>query len=205
MADFALIFDPVSGLCDLAPNADGSDFLIDQGLDTALLLSIGVDAQAPNDAILPQDAVTAPGTSNLLARDRRGWWGDWYVPGTPERAPGTGQPPADRMGCLDWLYSRSNRTAETLANFKESWQLALKWLVDDGIASSVKVRAGFTADGYLVRQAVITRPSGAQSTHRYDELWANSPLAPTQAPPRRYFSWDTPGAGFDTPGVVWGP
>jgi phage gp46-like protein len=174
MADFMLKFDPVAGVADLCPSAAGNDFAIDYTLTPFVLLAIGLDRQADDDDVLPGDPAPGnSGTVNLLARDRRGWFGDWLAPGTPV---GNTQPPRYRYGCRDWIYlSRANRTPETLRRAIESWQEALQPLVDIGVAQSVTVTGDYQQDPagnwYLARQAVIKRPNGSQETHRYDLLW----------------------------------
>jgi hypothetical protein len=177
MADFMLKFDPVARFADLCPNAAGNDFAIDSTLTPFVLLTIGLDREAADDDVLPGAGVAGGG--NLLARDRRGWFGDWLAPGTPV---GNTKAPQYRHGCWDWLYlSRANRTPRTLQRAIESWEIGFQPLVDLGIAKSVTVTGDYQQDEagnwFLARKAVIKRPNGSQEIHRYDMLWGTPTAA----------------------------
>ncbi len=72
MTDFALIWDPVNFRADMA--VVNGDLAVDEGLRTAVIISLLTDRLADADAVIPD------GT-----RDRRGWWGDLVldVPDAP--------------------------------------------------------------------------------------------------------------------------
>ena len=118
------------------------DFALDQGLDTAVLVSLFTDARAPADADLPGEA-----------DDRRGWWG---------------QDNADPFGSLLWLVlERGVRTAEAATLAAGYAREALQWMIREEIAASVDVASTFEADGLLYLRVDITRgPS-----RRWAHLW----------------------------------
>jgi phage gp46-like protein len=61
---------------------------------------------------------------------KQGWWGDNFPP-----------VPNDRIGSRLWLLSRAKLLPETVARAKEYAEEALRWLIDDGVASRVEVEA----------------------------------------------------------------
>ena len=94
--DIALHFDPIAFACDYAVAA--GDLAADNGLKTAVLISLFTDRLAAADDEIPD------GTE-----DRRGWWGDMPADGS---AP-SGAPP-DPIGSRLWLLARAKQSAETL-------------------------------------------------------------------------------------------
>jgi phage gp46-like protein len=128
--------------------SDG-DLATDEGLTTAVLISLFTDARAREDDALP------PGVT-----DRRGWWGDaWPV------APG------DRIGSRLWLLAASKQLQEALIRAREFGEEALAWLVRDGAARRVEVEtfiARFELMGMSVR---IHRPDGSTVPVRFEMLW----------------------------------
>jgi len=88
-----------------------------QPLVRAVVMSLFTWRRANPDDPLPGD-------------QRMGWWGDTFA-----------LVPNDRIGSRLWLLSRSKLLPETVALAKEYAEEALRWLVDDGVASRVDVRA----------------------------------------------------------------
>lgn len=153
MTDLALIADPTNLAFDITRNTTGADLLSDDGLDTAVLISLFTDALAPADAKLPNDD-----------GDRRGTWMD---------EPLDGSPITDRMGSLFWLLSRVKATQQVRLDAIAYGKAALQWLIDDGIAASVDVTADWNAMDFLAIQIVITR-GAAKASRKYDFLWSAS-------------------------------
>jgi phage gp46-like protein len=114
------------------------DLALDDGLNTAILLSLFSDRRAE-----PADELPEPSGS------RRGWWGDVLA------ADGR-----DRLGSRLWLLTRRKQTPETRKLFEEFTKEALAWLIDDGVAIRVDVAAEWKARGTLEVEAVIVRPTG---------------------------------------------
>ena len=59
---------------------------------------------------------------------RMGWWGDTFA-----------EEKGDKIGSKLWLLLRQKITDETLNRAQEYAYDALKWLIDDGICSDIKV------------------------------------------------------------------
>lgn len=147
MTDLATIFIDMSKRADLA--LDAFELATDDGLDTAVLLSLFTDARARDDDVLP------PGQT-----DRRGWWADAYATAT------------DNFGSRLWLLHAAKQLQDSLNRAREYAEEALAWLVADGIAAKVEVETWIVRDemmGMLVR---IHRPDGSTSAKRFDILWS---------------------------------
>ena len=152
MSDIALLFDADSGTFDIA--VDGGDLVMDDGLATAVLISLFTDARARDDDVLPQGA------------DRRGWWGDI---GNDD--------PNDAWGSRLWLLlERAKVTDDTALMARDMAIEALAWLTADQIASDVAVEASVlpvtaaNPAGALVLSVSLTRPTGP-GRERYDFVW----------------------------------
>lgn len=148
MTDIALQFsDFLGGDLVLA----GQDLALDNGLETAVLISLFTDRRATLEQLRPGDDAT----------DLRGWWGDVH----PDVA-------NDRTGSHLWLLQREKQTPETLARAKQYAEQALAWMIDDRVASRVDVETEFISRGMMAIQAAITRPDGGRVRYRYDYEWA---------------------------------
>jgi len=129
----------------------GADLAGDDGMRTAIVISLFTDARAGDDDVLPQ-----PGG------DRRGWWGDTYA-----------QIPGDAQGSKLWLLDREKQLPSVLARAQQYATDALQWLIDDGVASAVGVVASFPHLGWLALAVTVERPSG-QARLNFDFTWKNS-------------------------------
>lgn len=109
MTDIALIWNPASDTADFG--LSGFDLATDDGLRTAVIVSLGTDRRA-----LPEDDVPAG--------DPRGWWGDE-----------TGDPIGSRL----WVFRRAKATPATQRAIEQAAREALAWMLEDGVASSVDV------------------------------------------------------------------
>jgi phage gp46-like protein len=130
---------------------DGGDLASDNGLTTAVVISLFTDARARDDDVLP-----------LGQTDRRGWWGDAYPPAE-----------GDRIGSRLWLLRASKQLQKALIEAREMAEEALAWMIADGVARKVEVEtfiARFEVMGMLVR---IIRPDGRALPIRFDLLWSN--------------------------------
>lgn len=145
MTDIALLWDAEAFAGDIAVR-EGA-IVIDDGLRTAILISLFSDARAAADEPLP----TAGG-------DRRGWWGDAFS------APGNG------LGSKLWLLARSKITPQVIARARDHARAALAWLIEDGVAKSIEVEAVALAPGTLAIGVAIERPSGP-GRQRFDFTW----------------------------------
>lgn len=121
----------------------------DDGLETAVILSLFTDARAKDDDVLP-----------LGQTDRRGWWGDSYAP-----------VPGDRFGSRLWLLSASKQLQQSLNLAKQYAEEALGWLVEDGAARKVEVDTFIPRDEVMGMTVRIYRPDGSALPIRFEMLW----------------------------------
>lgn len=144
MGDLALVWQADLGSADLAVRDD--DLAADDGLRTAVLLSLFTDRRAEADDKLPSGD-----------GDRRGWWADQFM--------------ADPIGSRLWLLDRSKSLPEVVRDAEAYASEALAWFVEDGVADRVDVFA--EAQGDLLALAVaIHRPTGAPASFRFNLHWA---------------------------------
>jgi phage gp46-like protein len=117
----------------------------DDGLDTAVTISILTDARADEG-----DDVD----------EMRGWWGDSYpaVPG-------------DKTGSKLWQALRKKATAGGLRMVQEWAQSALRWMIVDKAASSVDVVAEYLLAGTTPIGIVLNIAIAAPSGERWSKLW----------------------------------
>jgi phage gp46-like protein len=148
--DLALTFDGEILQGDLA--VAGADLATDEGLRTAIVVSLFTDARARDDDELPAGA-----------DDRRGWWGDFLA--TIE---------GDRIGSRLWLLSREKQVPEVLARADEYVREALAWLIEDRIARKVDVAVTAPVRGRLDIAITLTRPAGETAFYRFDYVWERS-------------------------------
>jgi phage gp46-like protein len=159
--DIALVFNPASLSFDYA--LSGGDLAIDNGLDTAVALSLFTDRLAAADDEIPDGS-----------GDRRGWWGDLPPDGTTPEAQAT-----DLIGSRFWLLSRAKRTQDTLNRAQGYGLEALQWLLDDGVAQTVIFAPQYQGDpsvGLMAVSGVIARlgANGGTIDHRFDLLWSST-------------------------------
>lgn len=126
----------------------GFELETDNGLETAVVISLFTDRLAGKDDQLPDP------TSG-----RRGWWGDSFS-----------NKDGDKIGSRLWLLSREKQLPKVVARAKEYAEESLQWLVDDGIARSVSVTAEIVKQGVLGLLIVIDRPENP-ATYTYQYLW----------------------------------
>ncbi|HVE20660.1 MAG TPA: phage GP46 family protein [Acidocella sp.] len=151
MTDLALIWNGAISGYDVAMNAP--DLLVDQGLKTAVILSLLLDAAAQ-----PGDALPDPNST-----DHRGWWGDAFLP------PVNGKP--DRIGSRLWLLKRSVQNNATLIAAQNYATEALGWLLADGVVGSLSVTCTYPAIGQINISPNFGQKGGSPL---YDVLWSFS-------------------------------
>lgn len=110
------------------------DLLADNGVRTAVLISLFSDRIAEPDDVIPD------GTDN-----RRGYWADAYNNND------------DKTGSRLWLLSRAKQTDETLSRAEEYANEALQHFIDDGVASSVNSVASWLDSGFMCLQTTIKK------------------------------------------------
>jgi phage gp46-like protein len=110
------------------------DIATDDSLRTAVILSLFLDRRARDDDRLPDGST-----------DRRGWWADTVAPMTEatlairDGAVSVRRP--DQIGSRLWLLSRELQVEEVVRRAHDYAVEALTWLIEDGYAVKVDVRA----------------------------------------------------------------
>lgn len=148
MSDLALKWDPQEFAADLA--VANNDLVGDDGLETAILLSLFTDRRAEPGDPLPAGEL-----------DRRGWWGDAFPVAE-----------GDRHGSRLWLLARAKQQAATVARAREYAREALQWLIDDRVASQVEVTAEIPRAGMLALTVVVHRPNTDPARYRFGATWS---------------------------------
>jgi len=140
-----LAYDNVDQVADLVLGKTNLE--TDQGLETAVFISLFTDRQADPDDEIPD------GTE-----DRRGWWADRFT-----------EDEGDLIGSRLWLLSRSKTVTTILAQAETYAEEALDWLIEDGIASSVSATAEKLSTFVLALTIEITRPGDVAP--KYINTW----------------------------------
>lgn len=146
MSDLALTWEsPFSADLSIEVN----DLARDEGLETAVMLSLFTDRRAEDGDVLP------------VGDDRRGWWAD-------ELADVEG----DRIGSRLWLLERERQRPDVLRRAETYAREALQWLVDDLVAERIEVTASIPREGWLAFTVDIFRPQADPARYRFNQAWA---------------------------------
>jgi phage gp46-like protein len=151
MTDFALAVSTLG--IDLSIEAN--DLKDDDGLRTAVLISVFANRRALDSDVLPSGG-----------DDRRGWWGD----AVPVEASRDGRP--DLTGSRLWLLSREKQTPQVLARARQYVVEALAWMVEDKVARSIDVQAAFVGIGALGIGVAIQKPDQTLVRFKFNYTWA---------------------------------
>ncbi|TBV76885.1 phage GP46 family protein [Pseudoxanthomonas winnipegensis] len=126
----------------------------DDGLQSAVIVSLFTDRRAGDDDTLPDGS------------DRRGWWGDSVADET-----------GDQIGSRLWLLRREKASDQTLQRAQQYAREALQWLADDGVVKRVDITAEYQRlDGSgrtLALQVILTRQDGNTIRYRFANFWSN--------------------------------
>lgn len=150
LGDLALTWIVGKGHADLS--LIDSDLASELGLETAVMLSLFLDRRAADDDVPPSGD----------PQDRRGWWGDEFLPNR-----------GDRIGSRLWLLDRSKLTQETALSAREYAIEALAWMLEDQVVDGVDVVTEL-APPALLMQITLRRPGRNAVTFRYSLAWDNS-------------------------------
>jgi phage gp46-like protein len=171
--DLRLSFNPATFRSDIIL-ANGQ-LVTDGGLQSAVTISLFTDKRWDGPVEMLPDYATPenPGSQN-----RRGWWGDFYTAANRQALlnnPGLSPPPAPtgRWGSHLWLLSRMKQTQENVNRAQRYAAQALQWLLDDGVANTVKVVADVPAPGWLRLRVWITQPSAPPASFTFQSAWAD--------------------------------
>lgn len=124
------------------------NLLTDEGLISAIELSLFTDRRAPEGAVLPGGPL-----------DRRGWWGDEFWGPSHNM-------PQYQIGSLIWLLDRSKNRQATLLLLKDYAEDAVAWMLTNGGLGILETATAHTAR--LSRDAAcfqleVTRPNDPNS------------------------------------------
>lgn len=128
---------------------ENGDLVADDGLRTAVVLSLLTDRRANLGDVLPDGS-----------DDRRGWWADMLATAG-----------GDRFGSRLWLLSREKNLAEVRRRAETYAAEALEWLREDGIANTIEVEAETVAMDRLGMKIRIIRSNGQAIEETFNNLW----------------------------------
>lgn len=147
MADAAMIMTEFGG--DLV--LFGFDLERDDGLETAVIISLFTDRRASAEQI----------PAEYEQDDLRGYWGDLA------NASAT-----DQTGSLLWLLAREKQLPQTLSRAEQYCREALVWMVDDLVATKIEVEASYYSLGTMLLVIDIFRPTGPVVRYRFNYEWS---------------------------------
>lgn len=147
MSDFALEWDNTAGAASVV--VEDGDLKADDGLRTAMLISLFTDARALPGDVLPEGVT-----------DRRGFWAD----AVPEVA-------GDSTGSRLWLLERSKKTPDFLDRANTYAREALAWLLEDRVCERFEVTAEFLGDAGYTLTVDVYRPGADPARFRFDHTW----------------------------------
>lgn len=134
--DLALFYDAGLQAFDLVLQGSPPDLEGDDGLLTAVIVSLFTDARAYPDDPLPDERVG-------VQSDLRGFWGDaLHDPQSQYQAPRS-------LGSRLWLLWREKDLPEVVARARLYAREALDWLLAEGWVSRLAVDAERVGPGYL--------------------------------------------------------
>lgn len=133
------------------------DLKHEDGLETAVIISLFTDGRAKEDDDLPDPTNT----------DRRGWWGDQAVPDVEE----------DQIGSRLWLLCRSKTIEEALIDAKLYAEEALEWMIEDNVAASIEIITKRVEKSAALQilgiEVKIRRSDGTVFAKDYEVEWGN--------------------------------
>ncbi len=121
----------------------------DDGLRTAIIISLFTDRRANDDDVLPD-----------TTGDKRGWFGDNFASND-----------GDQIGSRLWLLSREKQLSNALLKAREYCSEALQWMIADGVAKSVEVASEILRDGVLAVYITISKPTGSAQQFKFETQW----------------------------------
>lgn len=148
MSDLKLKWAEELNLFDLS--VQSSDLEKEDGLETAVIVSIFTDARA--------DVVELPPGET----DRRGWFGEEF-----------GDVIGDKYGSKLWLLDREKQTEDVRMRAIEYAKEALQWMIDDGVADSIDVDCQFPARGVWQITVTIKKPNSGEA-FKFSSAWGQA-------------------------------
>ena len=121
------------------------DLLREEGLTTAILISLFTDARADDDDEIDDK------------NDKRGWWGDLVSPSP--------------IGSKLWQFERVKTTQTTIEQFKNAILECLQWLIDDEVSEKIDVNVYRSGDDRLNFELKIYQTDGNVTALKFNDLW----------------------------------
>lgn len=145
--DIKIQWDSETGYGSITIDAEKLDLSTDEGLQTAVIISLFTDRRA-NDEELPAGVTS-----------KRGWWGD-----------SLSDIDGDAIGSKLWLIQREKELNSVAMRAEQYAREALQWLISTRIASQVDVTAELLGNGRLGLGVRIHRPSKLVE-YRFNYNW----------------------------------
>lgn len=120
----------------------------DDGLETAVVISLFTDRRASDDDTLP------------AGFNRRGWWADAIT-----------DIPGDQIGSKLWLLCREKQLPAVVSKAREYALESLQWMIEDGVAQGVNVTAEIVRTGVLGLAVEIVKPDKTVARYRFENFW----------------------------------
>lgn len=151
MSDIRTVFVSMEKASDYAMS--GMLLEADNGLDTAVILSLLTDRRANDDDAIPGGV-----------DDKRGGWMDTFL-----------DVEGDQFGSRLWLLERAKLLPETVNRVRDYCYEALAWMIKAGIAKAVNVTASIMRHhpvGIIAAIIEIVKPDGTTTRYQFNDLWS---------------------------------
>ncbi len=144
--DLKLEYNETTGFCDLV--FEENDLKAENGLETALMISLFTDRRATND--------------EREIGEQRGWFGDLL-----------GETEGDQIGSKIWLLGRAKFTTETNSFLNKYATDACQWMIDDGLVKDVSVEVERYDFETLAFKCAVTKNDGEKIPFKFSQYWEN--------------------------------
>jgi len=127
---------------------DYGDLVRDEGLTTAVLISLFTDARADEDDEIDNK------------EDKRGWWANNIF--------------NRNFGSKIWQLERAKTTNETIERLKQYIKECLQWMIDDEVVKKIDVfveRSGIKGNDRLLFEIILYQTDGNTIALKFDDLW----------------------------------
>jgi phage gp46-like protein len=136
----------------------GDDLKTDDGLQTAIFISLWTDRRVNEDETLP-----------FGETDRRGYFGDNYA-----------DVPGDQIGSRLWTLDRAKQMQQSMIDARTYCEEALQWLKDDGVCDSFTVEVTNPEFQTWIITVKIYKPDTDPATYKYNYNWQEQTAHPVK-------------------------
>jgi phage gp46-like protein len=130
---------------------ENSDLIREEGLESAVFISLYCDRRAKDDDNLVND------------EQYRGWWGDQLEENN------------DEIGSRLWLLKRAKTTQENIELARQAIIESLQWMLDDSVAASIEVEVERNQEepenNKLFASIKIFFQDGNSVAYKFQDLW----------------------------------